>query len=262
MPASYKISLVGAGNVAWNLAKEFENRGHAIQAIHSLHEENAKQLADSLYSATSITESDFREFDSDIIILAVKDDIIEDLSSEIRANKNTVLAHCSGSVPLDALSNYEGPTGVFYPLQTFTKGRKIEFESIPILYESYDSNTESLLKTLASSISKNSQFANSDDRSRIHLSAVFASNFVNHLLSLSGEFLSKNGRELNLLQPLIVETLKKAFQEGPEKSQTGPAKRGDLETIHKHLNMLSEDDELSKVYELLSKSIMEMHSSR
>lgn len=257
MAHSFKLSVVGAGNLASNLIPELENAGHIINTVSSLHIESASSLAGSLYNTRAIDHTDLSDDDSEIILLAVRDDIIEYLVPEISAPNGAILAHCSGFAPLDALSAYPGPTGVFYPLQSFTKGQRKSFEHIPICVESYDEDVAEALKSLGSTISKNVDFVGTEERRKMHIAAVFANNFVNRLLGISEKILSDTKLDLSLLKPLVMETVEKAFRLGPEIAQTGPAKRGDMNTIQSHLEMLEKQPEIAELYELLTRQILD-----
>ena len=256
MSRSFSISIVGAGNLASNLAPELENAGHIINSISSLHLSSAQKLADSLYNTRAIDDNDFSEEDTEIIILAVKDDLITDLLGEIKTPAGASLVHTSGFVPLDALEHFDGPYGVFYPLQSFSKGRKVDFKQVPICIESYDEALNDKLMKLGKSISREVNFISSSERKVIHIAAVFANNFVNHLLNISGGILKDANINPELLKPLVEETVKKAYEIGPENSQTGPAKRGDMNTIQKHLMQLAEYPEIAQLYEQISKQII------
>ena len=257
MSKTFSISIIGAGNLASSLAPELENAGHIINTISSLNLESAQNLANSLYNTKAIDNTDFSNEDSEIIILAVRDDIISEIAAEVIAPKGAILVHCSGYTEISKLDAYDGPTGVFYPLQSFTKGVKLSFKEIPLCIESYDEKSEKVLTQLARSISNSVATVNSKDRNTLHLAAVFANNFVNHMLGISHEILKDTNLRMSILQPLVNETVRKAFKLGPSQSQTGPAKRNDLDTLQEHLKMLQTHPELAKLYELISRQIID-----
>ncbi len=257
MARCFKISFVGSGNLASNLAPALENAGHIINTISSLHLESAKLLAGSLYNTRAIDDNDFSNEDTEIIIVAVKDDNLREIVSDISAPPNAQLIHCSGFAHIDILDEFDGSTGVFYPLQSFSKGRKASFREIPICIESFDEELADKLLILAKSISRNVSFVTSEKRKKLHLAAVFANNFVNYMLSISDEILTNSNLSISLLEPLVSETLYKAFAIGPYEAQTGPAKRGDMDTIQEHMELLREKPELAELYELISKQIIE-----
>lgn len=262
MARSFKISFVGAGNLACNLAPALENAGHVINTISSLHIESAENLAGSLYNTKAIDDNEFSAEDTEIILIAAKDDLLKDIVSDISAPANCKLVHCSGFAHIDVLQEFKGSTGVFYPLQSFSKGRRADFKEIPICIESFDEDFTDELTILAKSISSNVSFVNSAKRKNLHLAAVFANNFVNYMLNVSDNILVNSNFSLNLLQALVAETIKKAFEMGPDEAQTGPAKRGDMDTIQEHLALLKDEPELAELYELISRQIMNRNTDR
>jgi predicted short-subunit dehydrogenase-like oxidoreductase (DUF2520 family) len=257
MAKSRRITLIGAGNVGWHLARHLENAGHQLREIYSRNFKNARKLVDSLYDAYPTASLDFSESDAQIFLLAVADDAIPAIVSEIILPENVILAHTSGSKGIEILSDLKCTTGVFYPLQTFSKAKEVDFEEIPILVEGENKATEKELIALAKSLSNEVQAVNSDQRRTLHMAAVFACNFTNHLLTISKNILETEDLSFDLLRPLLLETVYKALELGPENAQTGPAARKDLATIKSHLNSLRINPELAQIYRLLSESIME-----
>lgn len=256
MAEYFTIAIVGSGNVAWHLAPELENAGHKVEEIFSRNPKHAKALQKRLYNAEINPSLDFSQSEFDILIICVTDDAIEEVAMEIALPENTIVVHTSGSQPISKLG-YTGTEniGVFYPLQTFTRGKQIEFEDIPILIEAENRQTLKSLKRLASSISKNIYTIDSKDRMAIHVAAVFACNFSNYLFGVAEQLLNKQGFELDILRPLIAEMLNKSLDIGPKEAQTGPAARGDLETLDKHMAFL-EKSEYREVYRLITEKIL------
>ncbi|GAB3826534.1 hypothetical protein GCM10028895_37660 [Pontibacter rugosus] len=166
------------------------------------------------------------------------------------------MAHTSGSQPLEIISSIEdAAAGVFYPLQTFSKSKPVDFAQIPLLVESQDETTLQALKLLAQSISSKVEVVGSGARKQLHLAAVFACNFTNHLLGISQQLLQEANLPKELLQPLIQETIAKATQQPPFSVQTGPAVRHDDNVINAHLHMLQEQPQWHEIYRLLTLSI-------
>jgi predicted short-subunit dehydrogenase-like oxidoreductase (DUF2520 family) len=145
--------------------------------------------------------------------------------------------------------------GVFYPLQTFSKRQKIAFEDIPILIEAENKKASRMLQKLANSISRHVHSVNSKDRMAIHVAAVFACNFTNYLLGAAEGLLKKQDFDLDLLRPLIAETLNKSLDMGPKNAQTGPAARGDLKVLDKHMEFLQGTD-IQDIYQLITEKIL------
>ena len=262
MTKPFSISMIGAGNLAWHLAPALDNTEFAVREVYSRKSKHATALVEKLYQADVKNDLDFSDSASRVFILAVTDDVIQEIAEEIILPENAILVHTSGSQPLELLNHPTASgTGVFYPLQTFTKGKKIDFRDIPILIESDDSETEKTLMNIAKAISKKVLKISSDDRKRLHVAAVFASNFTNHMLTLSKEILSGSKMDFELLKPLIAETLNKSLALGPENSQTGPAKRGDLEILDKHLEFLNDNESVGEIYKIISQNIIDRYAT-
>lgn len=258
-----KISFVGAGNVAWHLAKAMDKQNQTIVEVYSRNIKNAARLCEKLYHTKATTNLDFTNSVADIFIIAVPDDCIEMVVNECQFPENSTVVHTSGTVPLHVLANIDNcKTGVFYPLQTFSKSKELDMKKIPICLEASDIITEKLLEKLAFKICENVCFYNSDDRKTLHLAAVFACNFTNHLLTLSKKILINEGLEFSLIKPLITETLEKALQIEPENSQTGPASRHDHKIIAQHLKMLAYSESLSTIYSAITESILDKNNGK
>ncbi len=230
-----KIVLIGTGNVGTQLAQSFAER-HI----------NFKQLAGRTFSKM--------DADADLYIIAVKDDAIANVVARMPETMGIVV-HTAGSVDLTDLSAKFTRYGVFYPLQTFSKNRKLDFSEIPVLIEAGDEQTLSGLKSFASILTKNVGMATSERRRMLHLSAVFACNFVNHLYALAEDIVQKSGFDIDILKPLIIETAQKVQQMKPVEAQTGPAVRYDKTVMAKHLALLQNDKTKQQIYALLSENI-------
>jgi predicted short-subunit dehydrogenase-like oxidoreductase (DUF2520 family) len=256
-----KIALIGTGNVAWHLAVAFENVGHLITDVYSRDKENAIDFCKDLYHSEPTDALDFTKSTATIFIMAVSDDAIKFLTQNLQLPHKSFLAHTSGAAGLNQLgySNTEN-TGVIYPLQTFSKKKKVNIEKVLFCIEGSNQETESKLSVLAKSISSNVQLINSEKRKSIHLAAVFACNFANHMFTLSKELMNHQGLDFELLKPLIAETLNKSLEVGPENAQTGPAKRHDLETLDKQHKALSKDPNVAELYRLISQHIIDYYS--
>jgi predicted short-subunit dehydrogenase-like oxidoreductase (DUF2520 family) len=252
-----KISFVGAGNVAHHLAIAFEKAGIAeVAEVYSKHLENAETLCSHLYVAEAKTDLDFSNSVSEIIFLAITDDVLPKVLDELIIKENTLIAHTSGSTPLSIFEPYPYQGGVFYPLQTFSKNREVEIDTVPFCIEATDKDTEKRLFRLAQKLSRKVVLMSSQERRILHIAAVFACNFVNHLLGISKSILDANALDYKLLKPLVKETIEKAFYTEPRLAQTGPAIRKDIKLIEKHLEFLQEDFDKQRIYQLLTESIM------
>jgi predicted short-subunit dehydrogenase-like oxidoreductase (DUF2520 family) len=251
------ISFAGAGRVATALCRVMYHSGFRIDQIVSLSEKNGRLLADSCNSSWS---PDLKFPDStDVIIVAVPDDSLKDVLSKLECLPETLVAHTAGSFGIDIFPEHIKHRGVFYPLQTFSKERGVVFKELPFLLESSDKHSLAILANLAESIGGKVHFVDNEHRQLLHLAAVFACNFANHMLTMSNKVTLKSGYPFELLAPLITETISKALDIGPENSQTGPAMRNDLNTIEKHLELLTFSPELRKLYSEMTRSIIEYY---
>jgi predicted short-subunit dehydrogenase-like oxidoreductase (DUF2520 family) len=224
------VLLVGKGNVATHLYNAFLN----IDTINVI--QISSRALDNIPKAA-------------ITIIAVSDDAIAEVSSKF---KNDFVVHTSGSVGMGDLKN-EYRKGVFYMLQTFSKGKKVNFSEVPFCLEAENEKDYQLLETLAKSIGKKIYPINSEQRKILHVSAVFVNNFTNHLYKIGNDICKEHNVPFEILQPLIKETALKIEELSPEKAQTGPAIRKDKKTIKNHLNLLSKNQQ--KIYKILTKSI-------
>ena len=256
MAEYHNIAIIGSGNLAWHLAPELENAGHRVIEIYSRTPKNAEALQKRLYHAEINLSLDFADSGAEVFIICVADDNIEEVTQEIILPENAIIVHTSGSQSINKLGyTATEDIGVFYPVQTFTKSKRITFEDIPILIEAENTHTLKTLKKLALSISKKVQSVSSRDRIAIHVAAVFACNFTNHLFGVAENILLKQGFDFELLRPLIAGTMNKSLDIGPENAQTGPAIRGDLETLDKHMDFL-ENHDYQEIYKLITDKIL------
>jgi predicted short-subunit dehydrogenase-like oxidoreductase (DUF2520 family) len=252
------ISFAGAGNVSAALCKKIFESGIKVDLIVSVSEKNGRTLAESCGASWS----PILEFplSTDIIIVAVPDHKLKNVLENIRCRPDTLVAHTAGSMGLDLFPEYLLKKGVFYPLQTFSRERKIDFTDLPILLESADIQSSALLEELAASIGGKTFFVKTEQRIMLHLAAVFICNFTNHMLTGGKQVAEKAGIPFEIFYPLLRETVSKAIELGPENSQTGPAVRNDQNTIEKHLELLSFSPELSKIYKEITMAIINFHN--
>lgn len=254
------VTLIGSGNLAWHLAPALDNAGYPIAEVYSRRGEHAKKLVERLYNARVRSTLDFSDSSSRIFVIAVADDVIPDVVGEVILPEDALLVHTSGSQPLNVLIDAAtARTGVFYPLQTFTKGTKTNFVDVPIFIESEDRETERVLMDMAKAISRKVFRISSSQRQALHVAAVFASNFTNHMITLSRDILIDHKLDFEWLKPLLAETINKSLSLGPETAQTGPAKRGDLEILDRHLEFLQKDEAVAEIYRMVSQSILDRY---
>lgn len=244
-----KVSIIGSGNVARHLIHAFQSNSK-IELVQ-VFARNKKSLT-HLLDSNSVT-SDYNQLQAaDVYIIAVSDDAIAEVSSQLPF-ENQLVVHTSGTVPLTTLES-KNRRGVFYPLQTFSKDKAVNFKTIPICLEAENEKDLQTLNQIASTISDAVYQINSEQRKALHVAAVFVNNFVNHLYQMGSEICDNNNVPFEILKPLIQETANKIVSLSPKEAQTGPAKRNDLTTIEAHQQFLT-DENLSTIYTLLTQSI-------
>ncbi|WP_207535143.1 Rossmann-like and DUF2520 domain-containing protein [Desertivirga arenae] len=252
-----KITLLGSGNVATHLGKALQEKGHTIVQVWSRSIENAIELATQLL-AEGVNTFEAILPDADVYIIAVSDTAIGDIAKAFPF-RDKLLVHTSGTTGLEVLESASERIGVFYPLQTFSKQRPLNFKIIPIAIEARDIQIENVLRDLASSISETTVVFDSQKRKALHVAAVFACNFSNHLYSIADGILKDSGLDFSLLRPLIEETASKVQSFFPHEVQTGPAVRNDQMTINKHVEFFKERPELEEIYRLISQNIINFY---
>jgi len=248
-----QIVLIGSGNVAFHLAKAFTEAQIPVSQIFGRNTIELQKISEQF----SIPFSTETLADADLYIISVSDSSIVEVSSLI-TNENVLVAHTSGSVSREALNgNYR--KSVFYPLQTFSKSKNLDYSKIPFFIDAENENDEEILKNLASKISKNVMIANDEKRKYIHLTAVFACNFVNHLYARAKEISDSQGIPFDYFLPLIDETTQKIHELEPKLAQTGPAIRNDEKVLKLHESLLTDEEKL-KIYKTLNESIKKMYN--
>ena len=249
-----RVVVIGAGNVATHLSVAIASLADMeIIQVYSFTEIHAQELATRLQCDYTVDLSHIRN-DADIYLFALKDQALESVICSIPSN-NGLWLHTSGSMPISVFSGFTERYGVLYPLQTFSKSREITFEGIPLFIECYRKEDKELLEGLTRRLSGNVCELSSEKRRSLHLAAVFACNFTNHIYALAEEILQKEGLSRDYLFPLIDETASKIHEMPAREAQTGPAIRYDENIINKHLAMLADDSAVQTLYRLLSQSI-------
>lgn len=245
------ITILGAGNVAQHLINAFATAENlSVVKVYSRQKNNTLVLPELVKITNDLNDL----IAADVYIIAVSDHAIAEVASELPF-KNRLVVHTSGSVALDALDD-GNRKGVFYPLQTFTKNKAIDFSNIPICLEAQFSADYQLLEQVAKALSNFVFAINSEQRKALHVAAVFVNNFVNELYRIGSEICEENQIPFEILQPLIKETAEKIMSLSPNEAQTGPAKRVDLKTISAHLDFISDGNQKT-IYEVLTQSILQ-----
>lgn len=242
------VTIIGSGNVGFHLTRSFLNtKGVKLEQLFS---RNKKDL--EFWDNQVLTTHLYEELQpTDITIIAVSDDSIAEVSKHI---KNDFVVHTSGGKSMNELQNL-GRKGVFYPLQSFSRQKKVDFSTVPFCLEAEKSADLEILKKLSKAIGSESYQINSDQRKYLHVAAVFVNNFSNHMFSNAKEICDKNNIPFEVLLPLIKETAMKIEQMNPSEAQTGPAIRRDENTLKKHLNLLS--GRQKELYKLITSSIQD-----
>ncbi len=250
-----KISIVGNGNVAQNLALAFSEKGHSILEMYAPNQKKLKDFTSTVPCKALSSLEDLNK-DTDVVILAVNDTVLPEVIRQL-PQRETLYLHCSGSCSIDVfrttnLKHY----GVFYPLYSFVKGRKEDFSNIPILIESNNSENQSLIQDLALSLTPNVRIVESSERIYYHLSGILVNNFSNHLWALTQDLLNNQKLDFEAVKPILLQTAENAIKaDSLKKIQTGPAKRKNTEIIEKHLSLLNDNPALQDLYKKLSLSI-------
>ncbi len=247
------ITIFGSGNVAWHLAYCCKKAGVNINFICGRNADNAKELANYLGTKYCTSVHGIPK-DTSLVLVCVSDNAIEEVIEELYQLKLPV-AHSAGSVPLSVFKNLNDMVGVFYPFQTFTKGVRMGGVRFPVCVESKHADMLILLRTLGGRIAERVLELDSIQRKNLHLTGVITNNFVNHLFTLSYDFLATKNIPAEILKPIICETVEKLDNYHPNELQTGPARRGNDIIIKEHLKMLQNNKNLQDIYDLFSKSI-------
>lgn len=243
--------IIGSGNVAYHLAKASIQNGISIDQIFGRNEKELQKISSEL----NISYSTENLQDADLYIICVSDNSVEDVS-KIIAKKDCLVAHTSGSLPKEILIG-EYRKSSFYPLQTFSKTKNLDYKKIPFFIETENEEDQRILTDLASKISDNVMESTHEKRKYIHLTAVFACNFVNHLFARAKEISDAQEIPFDYFLPLINETVQKISEIEPKSAQTGPAVRKDKRILELHEQLLK--DESLEIYKTMNHSIKKMY---
>lgn len=251
-----KVVILGAGNVAFHLTNVLlKNKKVELLQVYNKnltkieYLRHSVEITDNLYNLNK---------NGDIYIIAISDDAISTFSKQLIL-PNKLVVHTSGSITLNDLKSNSNK-GVFYPVQSFSKNKKVDFSIVPICIEAETASDLKLLEQLAKIITNKCYIINSEQRKKLHLAAVFVNNFVNHLYYLGNEICDKNNIPFEILHPLIKETSEKIEELSPFEAQTGPAKRNDIKTMEKQQDMLPINQK--EIYTLLSNSILKTYGKK
>lgn len=255
------VVIIGAGNLATPLAVAFSEKGIPVKQVFSRKLDSARELAEKV-NATFTNDLSKLLTEADLYVIAVKDSAIQNVLENLSLDENQLIVHTAGNVPMTILDGFTRNYGVFYPLQTFSKERKVDFSVIPICIEANHPSNLMKLQDLADKLSGSVHQINTDDRRTLHLAAIFANNFVNHFYAIGESILQEKKLNFDLLKPLILETAAKIETLHPADAQTGPAKRNDHTIINSHLKMLQDQPELQKIYSFVTESIFQSYKNQ
>lgn len=238
-----KITIIGRGNVGTHLHKAFTEAG-----------------VDCCLVDSRSFNAEFEEMHSALYIICVKDDVIGEVAARLKEKlgdgaENAIVVHTAGTKPMSLLEGLFKNHGVFYPMQTFSKTKALEYREIPVFLEASNKETMLLLRELAEKVFVNIKELSSAERKVLHIAAVFSSNFTNHMVTLADEQLRTIGLDYTVMLPLLKEVTDKLFHLPPQQAQTGPAIRKDLSVVNEHISLIS-DAMTKEIYERVSASIM------
>lgn len=250
------VCVLGCGNLGTHLVQALYHAGYPIVQLFSRTVESATALSNLVGDAPYTTDLSRLTLSADLYICALKDSVLVDVLRKTPL-KGKPIVHTAGSMPLGLLSEFTDEGGVLYPMQSFSKAKPVDFSKIPVFVEATTPRMMDLLLDVARHISNTVMPLDTEGRKQLHLAAVFASNFSNHMYSIASEQLAKLGLPFEVLLPLIDETASKIHSLPPVEAQTGPAVRYDLNVIEAQKNRI--DDPLQReIYALVSQSIHEM----
>ncbi|MCJ0742561.1 Rossmann-like and DUF2520 domain-containing protein [Pedobacter montanisoli] len=248
-----KAVVIGSGNVATHLCKALKSAQINVVQVWSQQLQNAEKLANEI-NAEAINDLSQVNVDADFCIISVKDDAVETIANQLQPFKGIVV-HTAGAVSIDIFKPLFKHYGVLYPLQTFSKGKALDFKEVPLCIEAGDEQTLKKIEQLAQLLSRNVYPVDTEKRKILHLAAVFACNFTNHLYALSQDILAEHQLPFDIIKPLIVETAEKVQHNLPRDVQTGPAIRHDEQTLARHRALLANQPHLLNIYQTLTESI-------
>jgi predicted short-subunit dehydrogenase-like oxidoreductase (DUF2520 family) len=255
VPTTPQIVIVGAGRVAWHLGKRLKAKGLPVAQVLNRDPARARTLADTLGARWT---DDWEEIlpEADWVLVAVRDDAIAEVAALVAPHlEHALVTHTSGATPGKVLLPACARYGVFYPLQSFSHERTPVWSKIPFCVDAAEEHDVLFLKKIAKTIGNLVYRVNDEQRAVLHVAAVFANNFANHCFALAEKLLDEKDLPFEMLHPLMEETLAKAIQDSPAKMQTGPAVRGDGDTVHRHLQLLQAHPEWQTLYARLTDSI-------
>ena len=250
-----KIVMIGAGNMATRLSVALAEKGYCIAQVYSRTIASARTLATLLGKATAYTDNIADVYpDAQLYIFSVSDSALPHVIESMKPN-NGLWVHTAGSMPMDIFAPKCARYGVLYPMQTVSRNKDIDWSEVPIFVEAAHEEDSNYIHAIASNLSQRVTRCNSEQRQALHIAAVYACNFTNHMYAIAEKLLREKGLDFDAMKLLIRETERKAEQMSPAECQTGPAVRCDYNVIEKHLAQLGDSHE-AEIYRTLSENIM------
>lgn len=250
-----KIALIGAGNINWHLGAALPSKHFEIIQVYSKTRKSAQLLAKKL-KCKFTTHLDKINVEANIVLIAVSDDVIPKVAKELSylEDGKRLFIHTSGNTDLKVLDKHFSNHGIFWPPQSIRKEKKIDIQQTPFIIVAKEESTKEVM-SFAKKVSKRVSLLNEEQKEQLHLAAVFANNFTNHIFSIAHDICKKHDLDFTLLLPIIQQTIANIEKGNPDDFQTGPAIRGDKKTIQAHQKLLNKNSDVKKIYSLLSKSI-------
>lgn len=255
-----EIVMIGAGNVAQQLAKSLWQKGHRIVQVYNRTQRKGEHLAQQIDS-TAVSRYKALYRSADLYIIAVKDDAIQAVSDQLSSvlQSSQMVVHVSGATPSTVLAKHFERYGIFYPLQTFSSGDPMDFNQIPLCIYASKAEDEVNLLSLAEQLSEFVYRLDDTQRTNLHVAAVFANNFTTHLFHIAQQILEKEDIPFQILMPIIQKTVSKLTSLSAKDALTGPARRKDFQTIQKHQSVLDTYPAFRAIYDELTDSILQTY---
>lgn len=253
--------MIGAGNMATRLSVALAEQGYCIAQIYSRTTESAQRLSALLDQDTPYTTHiDEILTDAHLYIFSISDSALPHVVECMPANDGLWI-HTAGSMPMDVFASRCERYGVLYPMQTVSRNKEIEWSEVPIFVEASNDDDKNYISQVAGSLSQKVVSCNSQQRQALHLAAVFACNFTNHMYAIAEKLLKEQGLDFDVMKLLIRETESKAEKMSPIECQTGPAVRCDVNVMNKHTALLGDVPE-ADIYRMISENIMKYKNSK
>ncbi|MGL1885724.1 MAG: DUF2520 domain-containing protein [Reichenbachiella sp.] len=253
-----KVTIIGTGKVAQSFIQSFISLGQ-LNEVYGRNELVLNSIKEQHANIDTTTSLDFRKSSSTIFIICVSDSAIELIAQSTSFPIEATVVHTSGTVNIETLAGTTAHFGIFYPLQTFSPVALDSLKEIPLLIEASNKGCEEKLLSFAQQVSNQAQITTTKDRQRLHIAAVFASNFTNRMLFAAETILKDTNLSFDLLKPLVQQSIKNVFDQGAQNSLTGPAQRKDKKTVDHHTSQLNDQPALLDLYKTIS-SFIENHS--